>query len=131
MDDQIWLRILIAYRPKGRANKREMLCCLELYPIVRKISSFAYKLDLPAGNRIYPVIFIAYLTRYYTNDDLYNCILPSLGPVEYGSELDSMLDDNEWDGKRWELERVMDHENRRGTAWYLVCWKGYGPKEDL
>ena len=25
---------------------------------------------------------------------------------------------------------MVDHENRRGTAWYLVRWKGYGPKED-
>src|SRR6266566_7643056 len=100
------------------------------YPIVRKISSFAYELDLPANNRIYSMISIAYLMRYHANDDLYNRILLSPGPVEYGSELDSMSGDDERDGKRWELERVVDHENRRGTAWYLVCWKGYGLKED-
>ena len=85
---------------------------------------------MPIGNCIHPVISIAYLTRYYANDDPYNRILPPPGPVEYGSELDSTSGDDEWDGKRWELERVVDHENRRGTAWYLVCWKGYGPKED-
>ncbi len=103
---------------------------LRLYPIVRKISPLAYELDLPVGNRIYPVISIAYLTRYYTSDDLYNRILLPPGPMEYGSESDSMLSDNERDGKHWELECVVDHENRRGTAWYLVRWKGYGPKED-
>ncbi len=50
--------------------------------------------------------------RYYASDDLYNRILLFLGPVEYGSELDSMSGDDERDGKRWELERVVDHENR-------------------
>ncbi len=120
-----------AYRSKGRANKREMLRRLGLYPIVWKISPLAYELDLPAGNRIHPVISITYLTRYHANDDLYNRILLPPGLVEYGSESDSMSNDDERDSKRWELERVVDHENRRGTAWYLVRWKGYGPKEDL
>src|SRR6266566_3924476 len=93
--DQVWLRIGTVYRPKGRANKREMPCRLGLYPIVRKISPFAYKLDLPIGNHIHPVISIVYLTRYYINDDPYNYILLFPGLMEYGSELDSILDDNE------------------------------------
>src|SRR6266566_8662581 len=104
------------YRPKGRTNKRKMPRRLGLYPIVRKISPLAYELDLSTGNRIYLVIFIAYLTQYYTNDDFYNRILLFLGPVEYGSESDSTSGDDERDGKRWELERVVDHKNRRGTA---------------
>ena len=107
-----------------------MPCRLGLYPIVRKISPLAYELDLPTGNRIYPVISITYLMRYHVNDDLYNRILPPPGPMEYGSESDSTLGDNERDSKRWELKRVVDHENRRGTVWYLVRWKRYGPKED-
>ena len=119
-----------AYRPKGRANKREMSRRQGPYPIVRKISPLAYELDLPADNRIHPVISIVYLTRYHTTDDPYNCILPPPGPVEYGTESDSTSGDDERDGKRWELERVVDHENRRGKTWYLVRWKGYGPKED-
>src|SRR6266566_879311 len=57
--DQVWLRIRTAYRPKDRANKREMPRRLRLYPIVRKISPFAYELDLSVGNRIYLVISIA------------------------------------------------------------------------
>ncbi len=73
---------------------------LGLYPIVRKISLFVYELDLSIGNCIYLMISIVYLTRYYINDDLYNCILPLLGLVKYGSELDFILGDDEWDGER-------------------------------
>src|SRR6266699_7325631 len=113
--DQVWLRIGTAYRLKGKANKREMPRRQRLYPIVRKISPLAYELDLPTGNRIHPMISIAYLTRYYVSDDPYNRILPPPGPVEYGLESDSISGDDERDGKRWELERVVDHENRRGT----------------
>ncbi len=108
-----------------------MFRCLGLYPIVQKISPFAYELDLLTDNHIYFMIFIAYLTRYYASDDLYNRILSFSGPVEYGLESDSMSGDDERDGKCWELECVIDHKNRRSTAWYLVCWKGYGSKEDL
>ncbi len=86
--------------------------CLKLYPIVRKISPFTYELDLPTGNRIHPVISIAYLTRYHINDDPYNRILPPPGPMEYGSESDSMLGDNERDDKHWKLKYIVDYKNR-------------------
>src|SRR6266699_5550961 len=102
------------YRSKGRVNKREISHYQGLYPIVRKISPLVYKLGLLVSNCIYPVIFITYLTRYYVNDDPYNRIPLLPGPVEYGTELDFTLGDDERDGKRWELERVVDHENRCG-----------------
>ncbi len=114
--DQVQFRIRTVYRPKGRTNKQEMPRRLGLYPIVRKISPFVYELDLPTGNCIHPVIFIAYLIRYYVSDDPYNRILPSPGLIKYGSESDSMLSDDERDGKRWKLERIVDHENKRSTA---------------
>ncbi|SRR6266566_2794931 len=104
------------YRPKDRVNKWEMFHRLGLYPIIRKISLFAYKLDLPIGNRIYLVISITYLTRYYINDNLYNCILLFSSLVEYGSESDFILGNDERDGKRWELEYMVNHKNRRGTV---------------
>ncbi len=77
-----------------------MPCRLELYPIVRKISSFIYELDLLAGNRIYPVIFIIYLIRYYINDDPYNRILPFPDLIKYRLESDSILNDDKRNGKR-------------------------------
>ncbi len=65
------------------------------YPIVRKISPLAYELDLPTGNRIYFMISIVYLMRYYANDDPYNRILLFPGLMKYGSESDSTLGDDE------------------------------------
>jgi len=41
-----------------------------------------------------------------------------------------MLSDDERDGKCWELEHMVGHENKRGKIWYLVHWKGYRSKED-
>ena len=41
-----------------------------------------------------------------------------------------MSGDNARDGKHWELERIVDHEIKRGKIQYLVRWKRYGPKED-
>ena len=90
----------------------------------------AYELGLLVGNRIYLVISIAYLTRYYASDDPYNRIPLLLGLMEYGTESDSISSDDERDGKRWELERVVDYKNKRGKIWYLVRWKGYGPQWD-
>ena len=87
------------YRLKDKANKQEMPRCQRLYPIVWKISLLAYELGLPVDNCIHPVISIAYLIRYYANDDPYNYILLLSGPMEYKTESDSILDDDERDGK--------------------------------
>ncbi len=100
VNDQVWLRIGTTYRPKDRINKRKMPRCQKPYPIVRKISPLAYKLNLPIGNCIYPIIFIVYLTRYHTTDDLYNRIPPSSGLIEYRTESDSTSNDDEQDSKR-------------------------------
>ncbi len=41
-----------------------------------------------------------------------------------------MFGDDVYDGKYWELERVIDYTTRCGKMYYLVCWKGYGPQYD-
>ena len=89
---------------------------LKLYLIVRKIFSLAYKLDLPIDNCIHFMISIVYLIWYYVRDNLYNCILPPPGLMEYGAEFDSILGDDELDGKRWELEHIVDYKIKRSTV---------------
>ncbi len=99
------------------------------YLVVRKISPLVYELDLTDDSRIYPVISIAYLSRYHVRDDPFKCTLAPPGPVEYSAETDMFGDDTR-DRKHWELERVVDHATRRGKTYYLVRWKGYGPQYD-
>ncbi len=61
------------------------------------------------------MISIIYLIQYYINDDPYNCILLSPGPIKYRSELDFILNDNKRNNKRWELEYIVDHKNKQDT----------------
>ena len=86
-------------------------------------------MDLTDDSRIYPVISIAYLLRYYVCNDLFKRISVLPGPVEYGAETDT-FGDNAYDRKHWELECVVDHATRYGKTHYLVRWKGYGPQYD-
>ena len=57
--------------------------------MVRKVSPFVYELDFPFDVKIHPVISIAYLFRYRAYKDLFGCIPPFLGLVEYGSSTDT------------------------------------------
>ncbi len=94
--------------------------------MIRKISPFTYKLDLPFGAKIHPVVSIAYFSRYRAYEDPFGYIPLPLGPVEHGSGTDTETSgDDEKQGKHWELERIVVYETRRGQTWYLVRWKGY------
>ncbi len=99
--------------------------------MVRKVSPFAYELDFLFGAKIYPVMSIAYFSRYRVYEDLFGCILPPSKPVEYGSSTDiETSGDDEKQGKYWKLECIVVYETRRSQIWYLVRWKGYSPQED-
>ena len=94
--------------------------------MVRKVFLFAYELDLPFDAKIHPVVSIIYFSRYRMYEDLFGCILSFLGLVEYGLNTDiEISDDDEKQGKHWELERIVVYETRRSQTRYLVCWKDY------
>ncbi len=117
--DQIWFRLGTVYWPKGRFNKHEMPRRQGLYFIVRKISLLVYELDLADDFRIYPMISIAYLLRYYICDDLFKCIPAFPGFVEYSAETD-IFGDDVYNKKHWELECMMDYATRCSKTYYLV-----------
>ncbi len=106
-----------------------MFCRQRPYLVVRKISPLIYKLDLTDDSHIYPVISIAYLSRYYICNDPFKRIPAPPGPVEYSAKTDT-FGNNTRDGKHWELEHMIDHATRRGKTHYLVRWKGYRPQYD-
>ena len=94
----------------------------ELYSIIRKISPLVYELDIPLGTKIHPVISVAYLSRYRSHKDPFQCVPLPPGPVEYDNSGFEVLVDGEW-----ELERIVDHCTKRSGTEYLVRWKGFGP----
>ena len=65
------------------------------------------------------MISIVYLSRYHTRDDPFKRIPAPLGPVEHNAETDTFGDDV-YDGKHWELERVVDYTTRCNKTYYLV-----------
>ena len=71
------------------------------------------------------MISIVYLSRYHIRNDPFKCTPALPGPIEYSAETD-ISDDNIYDRKHWELERMVDYTTRRSKTHYLVCWKGYG-----
>ena len=124
--DLVWLHLRLAYRPKGKPNKRETLHRQGPYSIIRKVSLLAYELDIPSGTKIHPIISVVYLSRYRSYKDPFQRVPPPLGPVEYDNSGFKASTDGEW-----KLERIVDHRTKRSGIEYLVRWKGFGPQYDV
>ncbi len=93
IEDQVWLHLSKAYRPKDKPNKWEIPRYQGLYTMVRKVSPLTYELDIPppkSGKDIHPVISLNHLSRYRIHEDPFKRISLSLEPVEY---CNSNLDD--------------------------------------
>ncbi len=98
--------------------------------MIGKVSLLAYKLDISIYIKIHFVISVVYLSRYRTYKDPYYYVPLSLGPVECGSDSET-LTDKARDSQYWELERIVDHRTKCDrSVKYLVRWKGYGLQED-
>src|SRR6266566_5743465 len=113
------------YRPKGKPNKCEMPQRQGPYIVIGKVSSLAYKLDISAYTKIYPVISVVYFLRYRIHEDPYHYVLPSPGSIEYGSDFETSADEIQ-NGQHWKLEYIVDHHIKHdGFVKYLMRWKGY------
>lgn len=111
--DKVWLSAqnITTDRPtKKFAAKR-----LGPYKVIAKVSSHAYKLDLPHTMPIHPVFHVSLLTPH-TTDTIPGRTQPELPPV--------IVEDHE----EFEVEKIVNSRKHYGKVQYLVKWKGYGPE---
>lgn len=83
------------------------------FPISKVISKTNYELSLPKGMRIHPVFHISLLEPAPKNTETQDSI--------------EVIPEQE---EEYEVERILDTEQKDGKIKYLVRWKGYGPNDD-
>jgi len=86
--------------------------------VVRKIvSENVVELELPVSLRIHPVVNVRRIVKYREQVEGQKKIPPP--PVEVAGE------------KKYEVEEILDRQERRGKTKYLVKWKGYMAEENI
>jgi len=86
--------------------------------VVRKIvSENAVELELPVLLRIHLVVNIRRIVKYREQVEGQKKIPPP--PIEVASE------------KEYEVEKILDRQERRGKTKYLMKWKGYMAEENM
>jgi len=86
--------------------------CLGKFRILQKVSSHAYKLDLPPSIKIHPVFHISLLEPAVT-DLLPGQVQPAPPPI--------IVDDE----PEWEVDEIVDLCFRGRTLEYLAHWVGF------
>ena len=99
-----------------RAIKKLMEKFIGLYMIRKIVSENAVELELLALLRIHPVVNVRRIVKYREQVEGQNKIPPP--PVEVDSE------------KEYEVEEILDRQERKGKTKYLVKWKGYTVEEN-
>jgi hypothetical protein len=118
--DKAYIRLGTGYKLRGIPKAKLGMQRVGPFNVIEKIGRLAYKLELPEGWKIHPVISIVHLEP--AKEDPFGCEVVPPPPMEVEGE--------EW----WTIESVIRREMRgRGRnrrVHYLVRWKGYGPEHD-
>ena len=96
---------------RKRAMKKLMEKFIEPYVVKKIVSENAVELELPAVLRIHPVVNVRRIVKYKEQVEEQKKILPP--PVKVAGE------------KEYEVEEILDRQEKRGKTKYLVKWKGY------
>jgi hypothetical protein len=86
------------------------------FRVIEKLSDRAYRLDLPEHLKIHNVFYVDLLSK--VKEDEFRPILREPGPLEVEGE------------EEYEVEDIIDSEQRPNGWYYRVKWKGYGPKSN-
>ena len=108
--DEVWLlrRHVKTTRPSTKLDYKR----LGKFRIIQKVSSHAYKLDLPASMKIHPVFHISLLEPAST-DPLPSQTQPPPPPIIVNDE------------PEWEVDEIVDSRFVGRTLQYLARWVGY------
>jgi len=80
------------------------------------VSENRIELELPVSLRVHPVVNVRRLIKYREQVEGQKKIPPP--PVKVAGE------------KEYEVEEILDRQERRGKTRYLVKWKGYTVEEN-
>jgi len=108
--DEVWLlrRHVKTNRPSFKLDYK----CLGKFQIIQKVSSHAYKLDLPTLMKIHSVFHISLLEPASTD--------PLPGQIQ-PPPLSVIIEDE----PKWEVEEILDSRIVGKTLQYLAHWVGY------
>ena len=93
-------------------NKKLDWKCFGPYPIIEKIGTQVYRLQLPSSMKIHPVFHVSLLDQY-TENDIPGHIQPPPPPVIIKNQIE------------YEVEDILDSKFLRKRLFYLIKWKGY------
>jgi len=94
-----------------RATKKLMEKFIGPYVVKKIVSENVVELELPVSLRIHPVVNVRRIVKYKAHVEGQKKTPPP--PVEVAGE------------KEYEVEEILDRQERREKTKYLVKWKGY------
>ena len=108
--DEVWLhrRFIRTTRPSSKLDYKK----LGRFKILEKVSSHAYKLDLPPSMKVHPVFHVSLLEPAFS-DPLSGQKNPPPQPIIVDGE------------EEWLVEKIVSYRIRHGKLQYLVKWTGY------
>ena len=123
--DKVLLRLYKGYSIPSAKSRKLSQQYIGPFEVLERVGRLAYRLELPAYWRVYPVFSVAMLEPVPAEEDPWKRPRPDQPSSVY---VDGDTDTN----KSYELEKIVDKRViSRGLVRYLVRWKGYGPQEDV